>query len=259
MMMRRRMVRLSAAGGLCLLAFAARAEVPANGSAYIDASVAAVESMIKVEQGKARLPRLADPVDGKVLGDVWDEPAILGKGPYTGADIPALLNIIQKQSRIVQIYTLYASDGGKAPPDTARNTGEYQDELARSHAFLLKAVAASLQAINDFGAHLSQDEKTDTRFQGLRQMRLGLQEIITGAAVALRNPALREANQTLIARSFADNAATIVAGIAPPDRTALVTALQAARPVLKPNAEKAVSAFIATATSAPCNGLCRLE
>lgn len=259
MMKRPSMAQLSAVAGLCLIGFAARAEVPANGAAYIEASVAAVESMMRVEPGKTSLPRLSDPVAGKVLEDVWNEGAILGKAPYTGADIPALLNIVQQQTRILQAYTLYSPAPGKTPPDTARNVVEYQDELAHSHAFLLKAVSASLEAINNFGANLSQDEKTDARFQGLRQMRLGLQEIITGVALALRNPALREANQTLIARGLADNAAGIVAGIAPPDRTALVTALQAARPSLKPAAEKAVSAFIATATSAPCNGLCRLE
>jgi hypothetical protein len=259
MMMRRSMARLAALGGVCLLGLAARAEVPANGSAYIDASVAAVESMVKVEQGKGNLPRLADPVYGKVLDDVWNEAAILGKEPYSAADIPALLNIVQKQTRILQAYTLFSPDGGKTPPDTARNTVEYQDELTRSHVFLLKAVAASLQAINDFGAHLTKDEKTESRFDGIRQMRLGLQQIVTGVALALRNPALREANQTLLARSLASNAADIVAGIAPADRTALVTALQAAQPALKPNAKKAVDQFIATAQKASCDGLCRLQ
>lgn len=259
MMMRRSMARLAVLGGACLLGLAARAEVPANGSAYVDASVAAVESMIGVERGQARLPRLADPVEGKVLEDVWNEPAILGAAPYSADDIPALLNIVQKQTRILQIYTLYSPDGGKTPPDTARNTAEYQDELARSHAFLLKVVAASLVAINDFGAHLSKDEKTETRFDGIRQMRLGLQEIVTGVALALRNPALREANQTLLARGLAENAAAIVAGIAPADRAALAAALRAAQPALKPEAKKAVEQFVGVAEKAPCDGLCRLQ
>src|SRR6478736_4644634 len=82
--------RLAALGGACLLGFAARAEVPQNGSAYMDAAFASVETMIKASEGRPTLPRLADPVEGKVLADVWDEPAILGKKPYTGADIPAL-------------------------------------------------------------------------------------------------------------------------------------------------------------------------
>lgn len=252
-------LRAALLGGICLFGAAARAEVPANGSAYIDASVAAVESLASVEPGKARLPRLSDPVEGKVLRDVWNDAAILGKGPYTADDIPALLNIVQKQTRILQAYTLFSPNPGKVQPDTARNVVEYQDELSRSHAFLLKAIAASLQAINDFGAHLAKDEKTDERFAGLRQMRLGLQQIITGVALALRNPALREANQTLIASSLAENAAGLVAGIGQADRTALIAALQATRPALKPAADKSVAAFIATAGSAACEGLCLLQ
>lgn len=258
MMMRRSMLRICAAGGLGLLGLAARAEVPANGAAYMDASVAAVESMIKVERGKASLPRLADPVDGKVLADVWNADAILGKAPYSAADIPALIGIVQKQGRILQAYTLYSPSQDKAP-DPARNTVEYQDELSRSHAFMLKAVAASLQAVNDFGANLSKDEKTEARFDGLRQMRLNLQGIVTGAAQALRNPALSEANQTLIASSFAENAAAIVAGLVPAERTALIGTLQAAQPVLKANAQKAVAQFVETAQKAGCDGLCRLQ
>jgi len=249
--------RLAALGGLCLLGFAARAEVPQNGSAYMDAAFASVETMIKASEGRPTLPRLADPVEGKVLADVWDEPAILGKKPYTGADIPALLNIVQKQSRILQVYTLFSPD--RKPPDTAKNVVEYQDELTRTHVFLLKAVAASLQAINNFGAHLQADEKTEARFQGIRQMRLGLQQILTGASLALRNPALKPENQLLIARSLAQNAADIAAGVAPADRQAMIAALQAAQPVLKPDAKKAVGEFIQTVSAAACDGLCRLN
>ncbi len=253
----RSIARLAAMGGLCLLGLAARAEVPPNGSAYMDAAFASVESMIKASEGRASPPRLADPVEGKVLADVWDVPAILGKKPYTDADIPALLNIVQKQTRILQTYTLFSLN--RKPPDTAKNVVEFQDELTRTHAFLLKAVAASLQAINSFGAHLQVDEKTDARFQGIRQMRLGLLEIVAGAPLALRNPGLTPPNQLMLARSLAENAADIAAGIAPADRQALVTSLQAIQPALKPDAKKAVGEFIQTISAAACEGLCRLN
>lgn len=253
----RSIARLAAIGGFCLLGLAARAEVPPNGSAYMDAAFAAVETMIKASEGKPRLPRLADPVEGKVLEDVWDVPAILGKKPYTGADIPALLNIVQKQTRILQAYTLFSVD--RKPPDTARNVVEFQDELTRTHVFLLKAVGASLQAINNFGAHLQADEKTDARFKGIRQMRLGLLEIVAGGSLALRNQGLTPANQLLLARGLAENAADIAAGIAPADRQAIIASLQAVQQALKPDAKKAIGEFIQTVSAAPCDGLCRLN
>lgn len=258
-MIRPSIARLAAVGAACLLAFAAHADMPANSAAYLDASMDAIDSMIKVERGKTGLPRLADPVDGKVLEDVWNEAAILGKGPYTAEDIPALLGIVQKQARLLQTYALYSPDQGKTSPDTARNTVEYQDELTRTRAFLLKAVAAAMQAIGDFDANLAAEDRTEERLQGLRQMRLGLQEIITGAATALREPALREANQTLLARGLADNATTILAGLAPTERKALAATLQAARPALKPAAARAVDQFVAATQKAACEGLCRLQ
>lgn len=251
--------RLAVLGGFCLLGFAARAELPANGPAYMDAALASVESMVRAASGKQALPRLGDPVDGKILMDVWNEDAILGKAPYKTADIPGLINIVQKQVRLVQLYSLYGAEQGKQAPDTARNATEFQDELSHAHAFLLKTAGAALQAINDFGAHLSQDEKTDARFQGLRQMRLGLQEIIASAVLALRNPALREPNQVMIARGLAENAAAIAAGTPPADRTALISAADSVRASLKPAAQKALADFKATMTGATCEGLCKLD
>lgn len=257
MMRMRSIAWLAAAGGLCLLGFAARAGVPANGTAYMDASLAAVETMSQGSGGKPRLPRIADPVEGKVLDDVWNEPSILGKRPYVAADIPALLDIIQKQARLLQIYTQFSPD--RRPPDTARNMVEFQDELSRSHVFKLKAAAAALEAIADFDANLTAEDKTEARLQGLRQMRLGLVEILGGAVIALREPSLKQPNQLLLARAFGENATAIVAGLAPADRQMLARALQAAEPVLKTEAKKPVSDFVKAAASAPCMGLCRLN
>ncbi|SEG64048.1 hypothetical protein SAMN04488115_10856 [Bosea lathyri] len=251
--------RLAVFGGLCLASLPGRAEVPANGAVYMDAAYGAVESLMRAKPGTVTLPRLADPVDGRILADVWNAPAILGTAPYTAASIEALLGIIQKQTQVLQAYLLFSPDPAKQKPDAARNAVEFQDELTRSHEFRLKLVAASLQAMNDFGARLTAEEKTDARFQGLRQMRLGLMEIVTGSALALRNPALRPANQLMLARSFSDNAAALAAGIAPLDRKAVIDALQAAMPNLKQDAQKAISGFAATVSAAPCDGLCRLE
>lgn len=254
----RTMTRLAGIGGLCLLSLAARAELPANGAGYMDASFAAVVSLTQGTGGKARLPRLADPVEGKVLDDVWNVKAILGSGPYIGSDIPALIGILQKQAQLVTLYTQF-SPGGSAKPNPAANEREYQDELTRTHEFVLKAVAAALQAMNSFGASLTQDEKTEQRFQGLRQMRAGLLGLVTSAAGALNNPGMRPDNQLRLAKGFSENAAALAAGFAPADRKTLLTALQAASLALKPDAQKAVGDFVKTVSAAACNGLCRLD
>lgn len=251
-------LRIVLLGGACLFGAAAHAEVPVNGSTYADAAVEAVESMMRVER-KSGLPRLSDKVDGKVLEDAWNEPAILGAPPYGANDIQPLLNIVQKQARILQAYTLYSPNPGRTPPDIARNAAEYQDEISRSQAFLISAVAASLDAIADFVAQIPAEAKTDARFQGVRQMRLGLQEIVNGMALGLRSPSLKESNQLLLAQALASASQRLVAGLSPADRNALVATLKTAQPALKPAAQKLVADVIATAGSAPCEGLCALK
>lgn len=252
----RSIARIAALSGLCLLAPAARAEVPANGQAYLDAALASVESLLRLYDGKGTLPRLSDPVDGKVLADVWNVPAILGKAPYGAADLPALHDIVQKQTRVLQVYALFLPGQGRKEPDLAANAVEFQDEMTRSRVFLLKAAGGTLSAINDFSFKLKEEDKTEARAQGLRQMRLGLQEIVVGAALALRGTGLSDANRLLIAQAFAENAGGIAAALAPPDRNALVGALQAVSPSLKPEAQKAVAEFASVVAAAPCEGFC---
>lgn len=251
----RSIVQAAALGALCLLAPAARAEVPANGKAYMDAAYESVESLFKLYDGRPSLPRLSDPVDGKVLADVWNVPAILGKPPYGAADLPILAEIVQKQVGILQAYALFSPPGRKEP-DQAANAVEFQDELTRTRVFLLQAAGGALSAINDFSARLKDEDKTEARARGLREMRVGLQEIVVGSALALRAPELRDANRQLIAQAFADNAAGIASALAPPDRNALVSALQQVRPSLKPEAQKAISDFATAVAAAPCEGFC---
>ncbi|MCO5092601.1 hypothetical protein [Bosea sp. (in: a-proteobacteria)] len=252
----RSIARAAAMGGLLLLAPAAEAEVPANGKAYLDAAFASVQSLLRLYDGKPTLPRLSDPVDGKVLADVWNLPAILGTPPYAAPDLALLLEFIQKQTQILQVYALFSPEPGRKEPDQAANAVEFQDELSHARVFLLRAAGGALSAINDFSFRLKDDEKTEERARGLREMRLGLQEIVVGSALALRDPGLTDANRLLIAGAFAENAAGIAAALAPPDRNALVGALQAVRPSLRPEAQKAISDFATAVASAPCEGFC---
>lgn len=255
----RSIARIAAISGVCLLAVAARAEMPAKGKAYHDAAFASVESLLRLYNGKPTPPRLSDPVDGKVMADVWNAPAILGKSPYPAENLSALLDIIEKQARVLQAYALFSPQPGRKPPDQAANAVEFQDELTRGRVFLLKAVGGASSALNDFASNLKEADKTEARVKGLRQMRLGLQEIVVGSALALRGTGLRDANRLLIAQAFAENAAGIAASLTPPDRNALVSALQAVSPSLKPDAQKAISDFAATIAATPCEGFCTVN
>lgn len=255
----RSIARIAAVSGFCLLAVAARAEMPANGKAYHDAAFASVESLLRLYNGKQAPPRLSDPVDGKVLADTWNAPAILGKPPYPAENLSALLDIIEKQARILQAYALFSPRPGRQAPDQAANAVEFQDELTRGRVFLLKAVGGASSALYDFASNLTEADKTEARVKGLRQMRLGLQEIVVGSALALRGSGLRDANRLLIAQAFAENAAGIAASLTSPDRNALVSALQSVSPSLKPEAQKAIAEFVSTMAAAPCEGFCTVN
>ncbi|MGL4287473.1 MAG: hypothetical protein ACRCVA_14090 [Phreatobacter sp.] len=243
---------------LSVVASHASAEVPANATTHLNAAYSALDGLIRRARPNGTLPRWSEPESAKVLEQLWDAAAILGRPPYASKDTPLLLGILQKQVQVLKTYTLFPPGPGMAP-DTVRNSAVFQDEIARAQVFVIKTIAAALPAMNDSVGQLGPLGMTDMRRQGLRRTRQGLQELITGAVLSLRNPALRPANQGLLAESLRDNAAVLASATPRSDRAALVASIQLALPTLAPAARAPMQSVASTLSSAPCDRLCALE
>lgn len=237
---------------------AARAEVPPSAPAELSAASAAFDTLVRETRARGTLPRLAVPGEAAVLERLWDAAALLGRPPYGTADVPKLLAIVERQSNVIKTYALFSPDPAAAP-DTARNVALFQDEIARAQAFLIMVFGAAAPALNDLVSRLPSGQLDEARRQGLRQMRLGILEYVSGIVLALRSPSLKPANRLLVTQAFADNAAALAALVSGDDRTALSAAMITALPSLTGEAQAAAKRFIATMQEAPCNGLCALQ
>jgi hypothetical protein len=234
------------------------AEVPASGPAQLNAAFSAMDALTRQRRASGTLPRWSDPADAKVLAALWDAPAILGRPPYASNDIPLLLGILEKETQVLKTYALFSADPAQQP-DTARNAMLFQDELTRSHVFLVRIVATAMPALADFIARLKPDEMNDARRQGLRTMRLGLLELVSSAALALRSPGLTPQNQLLLANGLAENAVALAKGTTRGDRAALVATVQSALPTLSPAVQAPLKDFVTALSVDSCEGLCGLE
>ncbi len=235
-----------------------RAEVPPNGVAHNDAALAALNTLAQQTRQNGTLPRLSDDKGRAVLEDLWNTDASLGKPPYAAADVPKLINILQKQSQVFNAYVNFTPMIGAAP-DANKNAATYQDELSHGGAFLMDNAAAALSAMNDFWRTLPEPDRTTARRQGIRQAQQGFSQMITGAALMVRDPAMRQENRTTLTRAIEEYGPTIAASLRPEDRTAIAGAVRPAIEAVPPEDQARLQVFL-TALSAPeCEGLCTVQ
>jgi hypothetical protein len=235
-----------------------RAEVPVSGRETLEKAYRALDDRVSERRTEGKMPRLSDPADARLLEAFWNLDAILGRHPYMAKDVPALLDIIERQKKILKSY-LYFNPDTATSPNTARNGFVFQDEVVRGSVFLMRVVAAAFEAIGDFTANLKPEQLTDIRRDGLKKMRTGLLEMLDGAAQMMRSPDLSLMNRESIAAAFAKSAAPLAAGLTVADRAVLVALARSAMNSVGPEGQKALNAFMATMSEITCKGLCRIE
>lgn len=243
---------------LLLPGAAAKAGAPPDAVARNDAALAAVDARARQARAQGTMPRLSNPVDRPALEALWDQGTILGKPPYRAADVPILSDISRKQTQVFNAYFQFTPSIGK-PPDSDANAALFQDEFARSGAFLFGVSGALLQAFDDFWDNLPEVERTTVRRQGLRQVRSGLVLMVTGASEMLRSPGLRPGNAAVLADGMAASAALLAGGLTPKDRAALAAAVQPAMAGVAPGVRAKLEPFVAAMQIGDCKGLCAVE
>jgi len=256
--LRRALLKLLFAGSFVLSASLGEAGVSPSNQSEAAIRFEAVDDLARQTRAQGDLPRWSNPDHAEILARFWDAKATLGTPPYISADLPALLATADRAGALYKTYVLFAPQSG-AVPDMSANTSKYQDEIARAAAYLLRVQAAEFEAIADFVKTLPAAEMTEPRRAGLQQMRLGINEMVTGAVLMLRSPGLYTANRNILLNSLADIAVTMSASTPPADRVAMIAQIEAVLPILAgPERENAL-AFKSAFERKECTGLCAVE
>lgn len=253
------MRQICAAAALVLAMLAgpepAGADIPAGSVAQVDAAYAAFEARAKEARAHGGMPRWSIPEDRDVLARLLD-PALLGAPPYGEKDLVAM-NAIATKARAV--YGEYLAFARNAPTqqEVEENALASQDELLRLDAFFIRLEAVELTALADFVTHLKPEQLTEARLDGLRQMRLGVLQMI-GGALMMGQANVRPENRELILDALADNAEPIAAGIPIATRVQLAEAVRNVFASMPPADQPRVQTVLKAMAGTQCSGLCPL-
>ena len=243
---------------LLLLSHGAQAEAPPNAVAVNDANLAAVDALIQQDRSQGTLPRWSNAADRPALAAFWDTTASLGQPPYRAADVAPLVDILNKHLPVFNAYLYFVGASGTVP-DPGANVSMFQDEIVRSMAFMVANSAALLPALADFWDHLPEQERTETRKKGVRQVRQGQVMMMSGITLALGGPGLRPDNAATLADSLGRHGAALAGALTLRDRAALVAAVHSAAGGRALAAQAQVADFVAAMSNPACMGLCTVE
>lgn len=241
-----------------MLSMPSVAAVPVDSTDYLNKALEGYITRLEETKKLKLLPRISDSKDAPALEALWNVPAIIGTAPYRGTDLPALMDIIQQQAQITKTYVLFSPDANKQP-DPERNSIAYQDEISRSSVAMLGFITAALEASEDYALTLEKNDTYQARLAGVQKLRLGLQQVINGTALMLRNPDLKPENKERLMLALADSAPAISAAVSIQDRKTLMTIIEGAKPNLSITANAAADRFIKAMQSTDCTGLCALH
>ena len=240
---------------LPLLACPAGADIPAGSVPQVEAAYAAFAARAKEAQAHGGMPRWSLPEDHDVLAHLLD-PALLGRPPYGEKDLAAMDAIASRARAVYATYLGFARDAPN-PQAMEEKALASQDELLHLDAFFIRLEAVELAALADFVAHLKPEQLTEVRLDGLRQMRLGILQMIAGA-LTMGGDAVRPENRELLLDALADSAEPIAAGIPIATRVQMADAVRNVFASMPPADQARVQTFLKAMASTQCSGLCTL-
>jgi hypothetical protein len=240
---------------LCL---PARAEIPDTAITQARKALADLDALARVTRATGEMPRLSTPGAANIFARLWDVKGILGNPPYSGNDLPVLIDIGALEAAVGKSYLLFSPDPAKVP-DTAANTAEYQDEFVGATVFMLAQTSASIAAGEDFFGRLKPRERTEPRRQGIRQMQAGVVELFAGANVVMAQPALRDENRHKLASAIVAHGSAIALGLTMDDRVAIAASLKATMGRVDPATKDSLRTAIMAISKQQCGELCRLK
>lgn len=233
----------------------AGADIPAGSVARADAAYAAFEARAREAQAHGGMPRWSIPEDREVLARLLD-PALLGTPPYGEKDLAAMDAIATKARAVYGDYLGFARKAS-TQQEVDENALASQDELLRLDAFFIRLEAVEMTALADLVAHLKPEQLTEVRLNGLRQMRLGILQLI-GGALMMGQANVRPENRELILEALADNAEPIAAGIPVATRVQIADAVRAVFASMPPADQPRVQTVLKAMAGTQCSGLCAL-
>ena len=178
---------------------------------------------------------------------VFDLEKLAALPPPKGSDVPLLLAWISSANGVAKAIMYF---GITPPPDPIadqdaikRNLKDFEDQQAAALNFLIRITAREVQSAFLFMEDLAPELRTPVREKGLDKARVGGEEMVYGALVAMTQ-GLSPANARLISAALRDTRDAWVLDFFPKDRPLILNQLaQVQKAANDDEAQKNLAAF----------------
>jgi hypothetical protein len=225
------------------------------------------EALIAEAEREHKAPHITDERTAALVSALSDV-RVLTSTTYGLKDLGLLMEICGKAHTAMLSYALFdlkAHLDPKADPTTKslqahqvmdRNIELFQSELSKIQPFLVRCLATAAPLLSEFIATLKPEEVTESRREGLQQVREGILGTYTSFMVNVGNMRFSEAYRLNLLETLADTASTLAQPLKPEARRRLVD-LSKTIEITAPSTFRQYLTRIAEAMSNPsCDGLC---
>ncbi len=252
------------------------AATPGNAQTALERYQAAAKSFDELKASavaKGEQPRITDARTAELLAILSDN-----KELYGSVGFPSGMDAISKDTcsipnKIASGYALHGLDAlfrdqkvdnttdpkqiaAKVAVLYAANLAKYQAEVVPVINFARRCLVGTLPALADFVKRLPPEQMTDIRRDGLRKMRLGLQQMIIGAVTALSDTGLRDDLRTLMFTGLQRDLPSMVSALTLAERAQARTALEGLRSSMPVARHADILNMVTVLSSTTCEGLC---
>ena len=202
-------------------------------------------------------PDFAKAPAAELFARIFDVAQLSALPPPRADDIPWLLDWIAAASQASKAIMFFGierpADAVAAARNAAfvRNVTDYQDQQAIELDFLIRLSARESVAMSAFMQHLTPEQRTPIREEGLKKARAGFAQMISGALVSMTDERLKSTYARRVSAAMRDTGAVWVGSLLPDDRTKIVSQLQWAQLKVKDDeAQENLAAFSAVLAAA---------
>ncbi len=212
----------------------ARAAPATVAADFADASAALVARLGSIESGRpavgmtdADIRAQFDRIERTM--DQFDTPAFPVDGLNSFDAVCGVLNQINVRYALDGLAAYRAGGGTTDGPAIMqfmnRNALRFQDEVVLLTNRLIQCQSVHIPALTSFFEGLPAEQRTETRLQGLRQMRRGQAQMISGVLITVHDPAVRPENRLRALGALQRHVGLFVAAMPLAERAALLQGL----------------------------------
>jgi hypothetical protein len=201
-----------------------------------------------------RKPDFSGPPVSDLFARVFDLGKLAALPPPKGSDVPVLLAWISSANGVAKAIMYF----GITPPADRivdqeaikRNLKDFEDQQAAAFNFLIRITAREVQSTFLFMENLAPEQRTPVREKGFDKARVGGEEMIYGALVAMTQ-GFSPANARLISAALRDTRDAWALDTFPKDRPLILNALaQTQKAATDDEVQKNLAAFADTLAAA---------